>query len=80
MRRGTAIMLGSLAMLAALQTAVLAKSPGAQKSEGKSAPAACSAYEQQPDKTWVALPCQEIGSGGQSQQRSAPRSGDQESR
>jgi len=79
MPRGTAIMLGSLAILAALQTAVLAKSPGAQKSEDKPA-AACSAYEQQPDKTWVALPCQEIGNGGQGQQRSSPRSGDQESR
>ena len=73
-------MLGSLAMLAALQTAAQAKSSGAQKSEDKPAPPSCSAYEQQPDKTWVALPCQEIGTGGQSQHRSTTRSGDQESR
>jgi hypothetical protein len=80
MRRGTATILGSLAILAVLETAVLAKSPGAQKGDDKPSSSSCSAYEQQPDGTWTALPCREIGSGGQGHQRSTTRSGDQDSR
>lgn len=79
MRKSCAILAGSIAALAMLAPA-LAKSSGAQKAEDKSASSSCSAYEQAPDGSWKPLPCQEIGSGGQTQQRSTTRGADQDSR
>lgn len=74
MRKLSAILPVAVAMLAILTAPVLAKSSGGQKSDDDQASAPCSAYEQAPDGSWRQLPCQEIG--GQRQQRSRTRGGD----
>jgi hypothetical protein len=74
MRKSGRILLGSIAVLAVLSAPVLAKSPGAQKADDKSAASACTAYEQEPDGSWTPLPCQEIGSGGQRRKGATTRS------
>lgn len=76
MRKAGVILSGSIALLAALSAPVLAKSSGAQKAEEQSSSSPCSAYEQAADGSWTVLPCQEIGSGGQTRQKSTPRGGD----
>ena len=80
MRKSVAILPGAIAVMAVLSAPVLAKSSGAQKSDDKRTASPCSAYEQAPDGSWMPLPCQEIDSGGQSHQRSTPRSGDDPNR
>jgi hypothetical protein len=70
----------AVAALAMLSMPALAKSAGAHKAEDKSNSSGCSAYEQAPDGSWKQLPCQAIGSGGQSHQRPAPKDGDDASR
>jgi hypothetical protein len=77
MRKASVILLGSIALLAVQSAPVLAKSSGAQKAEEKSASSGCTAYEQAADGSWTALPCQEIGSGGQTRQKSPARGGDE---
>jgi hypothetical protein len=78
------IFAGAAAALAALTTPVLAKhpDPDAQKSDDKSAPSTCSAYEQAADGSWQQLPCKEAGDRGQAQtqHRSAGSSTDHEER
>ena len=74
MRKSAAILLGSITILAVLSEPVLAKSSGAQKASDKPAASGCTAYEQAPDGSWKPLPCQETDSGGQTHQRSTPRS------
>lgn len=77
MRKSCAILAGWFALLAVLPASALAKSAAAQKAEDKSAAAPCSAYEQAPDGSWIALPCQEIGSDGRAQHKSAPGGADE---
>jgi hypothetical protein len=83
MRIAQTIFAGAAA-LAALTTPALAKHPDsdAQKSEDRSAPSTCSAYQQAADGSWQQLPCKEAGDRGQAQtqHRSPGSNTDQEER
>ncbi len=76
MRKGNATLLASLATLAVLTAPALAKSSGAQKAEEKPASSSCHSYVQNPDGSWTAVPCQEIGPPTQTQHKSPARNGD----
>jgi hypothetical protein len=78
MRIAALIIAGAVAALATLTAPALAKDSGAQKSEEKAT--SCHAYEQAPDGSWHALPCEEVGASGQTQHKGAARSRDEESR
>jgi hypothetical protein len=72
MRIAQVIFVGLAAAL--LMTApVLAKKTQNQKTDDQSTSSSCHAYQQAPDGSWEQLPCQEAG-GGQTQQRSPPKS------
>jgi len=73
---------GAVAALVVLTPPALAKSPDAQKSDDKSAPSSCSAYQQSADGSWVQLPCKEADthSQAQTQHRSGAQGTDQEER
>jgi len=70
MRIVTAIISGSMA-LAVLMTPALAKHSDAQKANDKPLSSGCHAYERAADGSSIALPCGEVGSGGQTQPNSA---------
>jgi hypothetical protein len=56
------IFVGSLAALVAATAPALAKNSQNQKmTEEPTSSASCHAYQQAPDGTWTALPCQEPG-------------------
>jgi hypothetical protein len=77
MRIGNAILFGTMA-LAILTAPALAKHSDAQKTDNKSTPSPCHAYERAADGSAMQLPCEELGSKGQTQQKSATRGADQE--
>jgi hypothetical protein len=80
MRKASAIFFGSMAALAVLTAPVAAASSGGQKSEEPSGSSPCRAYVQSADGSWTPVPCQEIGAGARTQQRSPGRNGDDASR
>jgi hypothetical protein len=69
------IFVGSLATLVAATAPALAKNSQYQQTqkttEEQASSASCHAYQQAPDGTWTALPCQEHGGRAQAQQRQA---------
>jgi hypothetical protein len=77
MRIAKLIFVGSIAASAALAAPVLAKDSPAQKtsdpstSSSSSTSSPCHAYQQAPDGSWTPLPCEEVGSGGQTQHKSS---------
>jgi len=80
MRIKHAIVVGSMAAQVVIAAPVLVKNSGAPKTDDKSASSSCHAYQQAPDGSWTQLPCAEMGSGAQTQRKSATRSPDQETR
>jgi hypothetical protein len=80
MWKASAILFGSMAALAVLTAPVAAASSGGQKSEEPSGSSPCRAYVQSADGSWTPVPCQEIGAGARTQQRSPGRNGDDASR
>jgi hypothetical protein len=76
MRIVTLIVAGSIAALAA---PAWAKHNVSQKSDEKpTSSSSCHAYQPAPDGTWMAMPCQEIGS--QTQHRPPAKSQEEEPR
>ena len=68
MRIAQWIFTGSIAALAVLTAPALAKNSNTQKIDDLSAASAsssCHAYQQAPDGSWTALPCQELGTTSQ---------------
>jgi hypothetical protein len=80
MRKASAIFFGSMAAMAVLTAPVAAASSGGQKSEEPSGSSPCRASVQSADGSWTPVPCQEIGAGARTQQRSPGRTGDDASR
>jgi hypothetical protein len=80
MRIKRAIFVGSIAALVAMTAPALAKNSTAQKTDDKSTSSSCHAYQQAADGSWMQLPCQELGSGGGTQPKSATRHTDEETR
>jgi hypothetical protein len=86
MRTAKLIFIGAIAALAVAATPVLAKDSHAQKNNDQSTSSTssgsppCHAYQQAPDGSWTQLPCEEAGSGGQTQHKSAGRKTDEETR
>ena len=78
MRKGNTILFGSMVALAVLATPVLARNSDAQKATDKSTSSSCQAYQQATDGTWTQLPCQEMGSGAQSQRKPPAARGEDE--
>jgi hypothetical protein len=66
----------SVATVAALTVPALAKNSTAQKTDDRSSSSSCHAYQQAADGTWTELPCEEAGSNGQTQHKSAAKSGE----
>jgi hypothetical protein len=48
--------------------------------EDRSTSSSCHAYQQAADGSWTEVPCQETGSGGQTQHKPAPKSPEDEPR
>jgi ABC-type phosphate transport system substrate-binding protein len=80
MRIARSIFVGSMAALALLTAPALAKNSTAQKADDKSTPSSCHAYQQAADGSWTVLPCQELGSGGQTQHKPVQRGADEDAR
>jgi hypothetical protein len=67
MRINQLIFVGSLAALVATMAPALAKNSQTQKPDQQAISSSCHAYQQAPDGTWVALPCQAHGTGASAQ-------------
>jgi hypothetical protein len=80
MRKTSAIFFGSMAVLTMLAGPAAAASTGGQKTEEPSGSSPCRAYVQSADGSWTPAPCQEIGAGARTQQRSPGKNGDDASR
>jgi hypothetical protein len=78
MRFGHALFIASMAGLLTLAAPTLARNADAQKSGERSAGSSCHAYQKAADGSWTELPCQETGSTGQTQHKSAPKGADDE--
>ncbi len=78
MRIASLIFVGSMAALALLTAPALAKNSTPQKTDDRSASSSCHAYQQAADGSWIVLPCQELGSGGQTQHKPAQRGADED--
>ena len=78
MRFGHALFIASTAGLLTLAAPALARNANAQKSGERPAASSCHAYQMAADGSWTELPCQETGSTGQPQHKSAPKSADDE--
>jgi len=75
MRINHMIIVGSLAALVAATAPVLAKNIQTQKpTDEQTSSSSCHAYQQAPDGTWTALPCQEHGAAAQ-MERKQPTTG-----
>jgi hypothetical protein len=75
MRIASLAIIGSVAALAMAATPALARNTVPQKTEDKSTPSSCHAYQMAADGTWTVLPCQEAG--GHTEHRAAPKSGEE---
>ena len=62
MRFISIIVVGSICALAASQPA-LAKNTESRKTDEKSTPTSCHAYQRAADGSWTEVPCQEAGAG-----------------
>jgi hypothetical protein len=85
MRIRDAIFASIVAALASQTAPALAKHSEVKHSDvtkpsEPSASSSCSALQKMADGTWARLPCQELGSPGQSQHNSAARTQDQQMR
>jgi hypothetical protein len=81
MRLGPAILAASMAALLALVAPSLARNSDTTKANEQPASSpSCHSYQQAADKSWIELPCQEIGAPAQPQHKSATRKTDQETR
>ena len=80
MRIAHVIFVGSVATLAVLAAPALARNSPAQKSDDRSTPSPCHAYQQAADGSWTELPCQEEGSARQTQHKPPVKSGEDEPR
>jgi hypothetical protein len=69
MRIAQAVFVGSLAALVAATAPALAKNSQIQKTDEQTSSSSCHAYQQAPDGTWMALPCQEHGAGKQTEHK-----------
>jgi len=78
MRLGYALLLASTAGLLTLAAPTLARNSEAQKASEQPASSSCHAYQQAADGSWAEVPCQEMGSSGQTQHKPAPRGTDEE--
>jgi hypothetical protein len=79
MRIAQVIVVGSLATLVGMMTPASAKKADAQKpAEDKSTSSSCHTYQPAPDGTWTEHPCEEVG--GSTQQRTPPKSSEEEPR
>jgi hypothetical protein len=76
--RIASLIFGGFTALAVLTAPALAKNSQPQKSDDQAASRPCQAYQQAPDGSWVPLPCQEFGAGGQAQRKSAARKTDED--
>jgi hypothetical protein len=76
------IFVGSVTALAVLTAPALAKHSGAQKTDDKQdqTSSSCHARQQIADGSWTEIHCQEVGSDGQTQHRSATRNEGEETR
>ncbi len=72
MQKGIAIV--PLVALAVLTAPATARNSGAQKDDEKPASSSCHSYVQNPDGSWIPVPCQEVSPGTQSQHKSPARS------
>jgi len=80
MRIARSVFVGSMAALALLTAPALAKNSNAQKADDKPASSSCHAYQRAPDGSWIALPCQQLGSSGQTQQKPPQRGANEDAR
>jgi hypothetical protein len=84
MRIARMIFVASVAGSLILIAPALAKNSAAisapSKTEDRSTSSSCHAYQQAADGSWTELPCQETGSGGQTQHKPAPKSPEDEPR
>ena len=78
MRFGHALFIASMAGLLTLAAPTLARNADTQKSGEASPASSCHAYQKAADGSWTELPCQETGSTGQTQHKSAPKGADDE--
>jgi len=69
MRITHVIFVGSLAALIAATAPAMAKNSQTQKSGDQTSSSSCHAYQQAPDGSWTALPCQEHGAGAQTEHK-----------
>ncbi len=80
MRIKHAIFVASMAALASLTTPALARNSDAQQTSEQPASSPCSALQKTAGGTWKRLPCEELGSPGQSSHKSATRNSDEQAR
>jgi hypothetical protein len=82
MRIARLIFVGSVTALAVLTAPELAKHSGARKTDDKQdqTSSSCHARQQIADGSWTEIPCQEVGSDGQTQHRSVTRNEGEETR
>ena len=66
MRLGPAIVVASMAALLTLAAPGLARNSDTPKPSVQPAAASCHSYQQATDKSWIELPCQELGAPGAS--------------
>jgi hypothetical protein len=74
------IFAGSLAAFVATMAPALAKNAQTPKTDEQASSSSCHAYQQAPDGTWTALPCQARGGTTQNEHRSATASSGDEQR
>ena len=80
MRFGHALFIATTAGLLTLAAPTLARNADTQKNTEQQAASSCHAYQQAADGSWTELPCQETGSTGPTQHKSAPKGTDDEAR
>ena len=80
MRLGPAIVVASMAALLTLAAPGLARNSDTPKPSVQPAAASCHSYQQATDKSWIELPCQELGAPAQAEHESATRKTDQQTR
>jgi hypothetical protein len=71
MRINHMIFVGSLAAFVATTAPALAKNAQTPKPDEQASSSSCHAYQQAPDGTWMALPCQEHSAPAQTERKSA---------
>jgi hypothetical protein len=76
MRMPALIAGGLVAAVVVLAVPVLAKNANVQKADDKAASSSCRAYQQAPDGSWTALPCQETGASAPTDPKPRQRAAD----